>query len=124
MAVIFHQVARGPSRAQVATNCSEGWVCALTSWHSGLPLIVIGAILVLTPVVTHAISSGQDKERIAEFYKRNPNNATLPEELKPTGYAGYDWVCFSIGAAIAFTGVGQSRRSEMVKPEKVATPEV
>jgi DNA repair exonuclease SbcCD ATPase subunit len=35
MVVFYHQIARSPPRAQDATKCSEGGVCALTSRHSG-----------------------------------------------------------------------------------------
>ena len=88
----------------------------------GLPLIVIGAVLILAPVIADAISTQCDKERIARFYQQNPNNAVLPSELRASDISGYDWACFGIGVGIAFTGVGQMRRAESVKSEKNGPP--
>ena len=84
--------------------------------NTGLVLIVLGAVLILAPIVTHAIQAERDKAHIAEFYSRNTNNATLPHELKPSEYAGYDWACFGIGVSLVFTGVGNARRAESGKP--------
>ena len=87
-------------------------------------LVVIGATLVLAPVLTHAISSAHDKERIAEFFRRNPNNAVLPAALEPSGFAGYHWACFGIGVSLLFAGIRESKLAGATKPEAWSHAEI
>lgn len=98
--------------------------CGPTTGSHGLVLIVFGVILVLAPVVNHGIATAFDKQRIAEFYRHNPNNALLPAGLSPADYAGYDWSCFGIGVALASVGVGRTAQAGSAKPEAWANAEV
>ncbi len=74
-----------------------------------IALIVVGGCLILGPVLANAYTSNRDKDRVAEFYTRNTNAATLPEQLHPSGYARYDWACLVAGAIMAGIGVTRSR---------------
>jgi hypothetical protein len=67
-------------------------------------LIVLGAIIIIVPVVAHAYSANRDKDRVAEFYTRNSNAATLPPALTPAEYTIYDYMCFWAGAVLAAVG--------------------
>src|SRR5205085_2352092 len=44
---------------------------------SPLTLFLVGALLIFTPMVIQGIGSAHDKERVADFYRHNPNNAML-----------------------------------------------
>ena len=74
-----------------------------------IALIVVGGCLILGPVLANAYTSNRDKDRVAEFYTRNSNAATLPEQLHPSAYARYDWACLVAGAIMAGIGVTRSR---------------
>ena len=89
-----------------------------------LALVFLGAVLILTPVVAHEIGAQFDKERMAQIMARNPGSH-IAEELRPSGYEGYHWACFGVGAAIAFAGLGRFKPTEGPKAEKwPTTPEV
>jgi hypothetical protein len=72
-------------------------------------LIVFGGLLVLGPVADHTYSNARDKDRIAEFYSRTTNAATLPTAMEPTGYQSYDWACLVAGVCMVVAGVERSR---------------
>ncbi|MDG3007617.1 hypothetical protein [Paludisphaera mucosa] len=92
--------------------------------NNGLLLIIVGAVLVLSPIFLHAISNAQDKERIERFYNSNSNHVVLPNALEPTDFGGSHWACLGLGAALTFIGVGRSRPVSTAKPTSWATAEV
>jgi hypothetical protein len=80
-------------------------------------LFFVGVLLVFTPMIIQGVSASHDKERVAEFYRHNPNNATLPDALEPSGFDGYHWACFGIGVSLLFTGLRESKLTGRTKPE-------
>lgn len=90
----------------------------------GLVLVVIGAVLILVPVVFHEVGVQLDKDRLSGFYRQNPPGSLLPADLRPGGYEGYHWACFGVGAAIACTGLGRSKAGEAAPAKWPTTPEV
>ncbi len=68
-------------------------------------LIVLGGLLVLAPVAAHTYSNVREKDRIAEFYSRTTNAATLPTAMEPTKYQPYDWSCLAVGVLMVVIGV-------------------
>ena len=76
---------------------------------TALALIVMGGLLILGPLLAKTCDGKRDKDRIAEFFTRNGNAAVLPYEMKPSGYADYDWACFIAGALMVWIGIRRSR---------------
>ena len=77
-------------------------------------LIAVGAIVILGPVVAHAYTDNRDKERIAEYYSSHSiagttGYASLPPDLRPTGYVLYDFGCWAAGVGMVVVGVILSR---------------
>jgi hypothetical protein len=58
--------------------------------NAGVVLIVMGALVVLVPVVATAYTKNTNKDRIAEFYSRNSPGVPLPDAMEP-GSGAYDW---------------------------------
>ena len=77
-------------------------------------LILGGALVILGPVAAHAYTDNRDKERVAEFYSRTgaiigTGYASLPPDLRPTGYGLYDFGCWAVGVGMVVLGVIGSR---------------
>jgi hypothetical protein len=82
-----------------------------------LPVMIIGAVLVVAPLVINFIASERDKARAIDFYQVNPNSATFPKALESTNNVGYQWACFGIGTGLAFAGLNGKKSCGTVKPE-------
>jgi hypothetical protein len=84
--------------------------------NNGLILILVGATLILAPVLIHSIRNSHDKERVERFYDHLPNGALLPESLRPSDFGAHDWACLAVGTVLTFTGVARSRPAAATKP--------
>jgi hypothetical protein len=80
-------------------------------------LFFVGVLLIFTPMVIQGMASIHDKEQVAEFYRRNPSTAFLPDALKPSGFAGYHWASFGIGVSLVFAGLRESKLEGAAKPK-------
>ena len=71
-------------------------------------LILIGGLLVLSPLYSHERAN----DRIAEFYSRPGNGSAvvLPEALQPK-MGIYEWGSLIVGACTVAAGVGIDRDS-------------
>jgi len=78
-------------------------------------LVIIGGLLIATPV----LHSQWQLRRTAEFYEQRGEGSTLPPELKPRPYAGYDWACFGAGLSLIIASLwsGRSRIAGKRGPE-------
>ena len=65
-------------------------------------LFFVGVMLIFTPMVIQGMTTIHDKEQVAEFYRRNPNTAILPDALELSGFSGYHWACFGIGVSLLY----------------------
>jgi hypothetical protein len=92
--------------------------------NPNLPVMIIGAVLVLAPLGITFIASEREKVRAIDFYQVNPNSATFPKALESANNVGYQWACFGIGAGIAFAGLHGKQSCGTVKPEAWERAEV
>ena len=53
-----------------------------------------------------------------------PTTPSCRRDLRPPGYAGYDWACFGIGVSLTFIGIGRTGRAASAKPETWTAAEV
>ncbi|WP_165246756.1 hypothetical protein [Paludisphaera soli] len=83
--------------------------------NNGLILILVGATLILAPVLIHSITRSHDKERIERFYDHMPNSAVLPESLRPSDFDAQDWACLAVGAMLTSVGVARTRPTPATK---------
>ena len=74
-----------------------------------LALIVMGAFVILGPVLVSAYSKNANKENIAEYYRRNSPGVRLPESMEPAGTDPYAWACWLAGAGMIIVGARKSR---------------
>jgi hypothetical protein len=81
----------------------------MKSMPVAVALIVMGTIVVLGPVIASAYSRAANREHIAEYYKRMPPTAELPEAMRPAGTGAYAWACWLAGAGMVFAGIRMSR---------------
>jgi hypothetical protein len=75
-----------------------------------ITLIIMGGLLILAPV----ISLERQRDRVAEFYKKNGNAAILAAAMDLNNT--YDWTCIAAGAVLVLVGVRQALRSRDVQP--------
>lgn len=68
-------------------------------------LVIIGGLLVTAPV----LHSQWQLHRVAAFYEQRGEGSTLPPELKPRPYAGYDWACFGAGLSLVVVSLWTGR---------------
>lgn len=50
--------------------------------RTAVALILVGGLIILGAVASAGVSHERDKERVAEFYRKNSNAAVLPSELR------------------------------------------
>jgi len=72
-------------------------------------LVVMGALVILGPVLAEAYSRAANRENVAEFYRRNSPGIGLPEPMQPAGSGPYAWACWVAGAGMVVAGVRVSR---------------
>jgi hypothetical protein len=83
----------------------------------GSVLIVMGALVILAPVVTTACSKWANQDHIAEFYGHNGYSIPMPEAMRP-GNGTYDWACLFAGAGMVVAGALTGRFCAMTPEEK------
>jgi hypothetical protein len=71
--------------------------------NAGVFLIVMGALVVLVPVVATAYAKNANKDHIAEFYSRNGFSVPLPDAMEPAS-GDYDWACWIAGVGMVVAG--------------------
>jgi hypothetical protein len=71
----------------------------------GIVLIVMGGLVLLTAMASAGFSRELDKERVAEFYRKNSNAAILPGDLRP-GIISFAEMCgFGAGGIMMLAGI-------------------
>ncbi|HEX4792468.1 MAG TPA: hypothetical protein VH370_01685 [Humisphaera sp.] len=74
-----------------------------------LALIVVGGLVIVSPIVAEAYSRAANRENVAEFYRRNSSGIGLPEAMQPAGTGPYAWACWVSGTGIVVAGVFAAR---------------
>ncbi len=71
--------------------------------NAGAILIVMGALVILVPVVATAYTKNANSDHIAEFYSRNSYAIRLPDAMQPAS-GPYDWACWIVGVGMVVAG--------------------
>jgi hypothetical protein len=88
--------------------------------RTAVALIVVGGLIILGVVASAGISHERDKERVAEFYRKNSNAAVLPSGLRPEMISPAELFGFAAGGVMVLVGIWRSRSAAVLRAEPPA----